>query len=72
MLGAHDPEDSAGDVAFQATSDLPISFAFPSTLFNVGSGFEIIGHLRQSNHVQRTIEMSITTSVETMPDSVSR
>src|SRR5690625_1035433 len=50
-LGVEDFEDSAGDVAFQAASDLAIGFAFGAAFGNILASFGIIGHLRDGDHV---------------------
>lgn len=50
-LAVEDLEDSAGEVAFDASADFSVGFALGSSFGYVGLGFWVGGHFGDRDHV---------------------
>jgi len=66
----HDPEELAGDVAFQAAHDLLGRTAFCAAPGDVGAGRGIDAHPDQDDSVECAVEAPVASAVEPVPDGV--
>src|SRR5699024_239697 len=71
MLSVEDAEDSAGDVAFQTSTDVSVGFVLGASSFHVGTGLCIMGHLADGHYMQSTVQCSVAAAVETVSHGVA-
>lgn len=65
------PVNSTGQIAFQASSDLAISFAFDASFFDVRLGFGIMDCSVHCDDVEGSVELAVTASVESVSHRVT-
>ena len=58
--------DAAGDVSFEAASDLSGGLAFGESSGGVGLGFGVAAESAEGDGVQGAVELTVATSVESM------
>lgn len=66
------PEDSACDIAFQTPSSVSVGLVFGSSLYHVGTGFSIVGHFADSDHMRGAVQCPVVTAVESVPYGIAR
>ena len=63
--------DVTSDIAFDTAPDFTVGFSLFSSSRDVCSGFFVIGHFHNRNHVYRAIEFPVSSSVEPMSNRVT-
>jgi len=66
------PVDSPGQIAFQASTYLAISFAFDASFFDVSLGFGVVDCSVHRDDVEGSVELAVTASVESVSHGVAR
>ena len=70
--GVETAVDFAGEVALEAAADLSEGAAFGGAALDVGAGSRIHAHAGDDGHVEGTVETSVSTTVDAVPDGVAR
>src|SRR5699024_5831568 len=66
------PIDPAGKVALEAASDLFCRAPLSSPSVNVGARLRVVSHSGDRGHVERAIESSVASAIQSMTCGVSR
>lgn len=69
--GIQSSEHTPGQIVLDAAADLAVNFVFCTTLPNVISGLGAMFHPSQGSGVQSTVEPSVPTPIQSMPNGVA-
>lgn len=64
--------DLSGDVALQASGDLPLGASFGGAAFDIGAGGGVHSHPSEHDGVDRPIQLAVAATIQAVSDGVAR